>query len=146
MSRRVALYVAMTLIVSTTLSGCTVSVTPTALPTLSINVREVARGYWETVMGKLTLDEYPGKIYYYDWYAIEFTSDSNALVTWDDGLNCTRTQARIEGNQIRLVAKDVETTFVIHDATHATVTFRRGWQTYVKQLVKTRDDPQVICN
>ncbi len=146
MPNRIGLRIATLLIIATPLTSCLLSATPTASPTLSINVREAGRGYWETVTGRLTLDEYPGKIYYYDWYAIEFTADGHARVTWDDGLNCTRTQARVEGNQIHLNPNDVETTFVIHDATRAAVTFRRGLQVYIKQLQKTRADPQVICN
>ncbi len=45
MSQRVALYIALTLIIATLLPDCTVSTTPTAQPTLSINVREAGRGY-----------------------------------------------------------------------------------------------------
>jgi hypothetical protein len=145
MTRQVVWRVVMILSITASLAGCVASPTPTATPTAAINMREAARGYWETVTGKLTLTEYPGKIYYYDWYAIEIMAEGNAIIIWDNGLNCTRTEAHVEANQIRLVADDVETTFVIHDATHATVTFRRGWQVYVKKLQKVRNDPMVIC-
>lgn len=42
-------------------------------------------------------------------------------------------------------ASSVDTTFVMHDAHTATVTFRQGVRSWVKQLEKTRDDPTVVC-
>lgn len=110
----------------------------------SIDMHKVVRGYWETVEGQLGSSP-ETEIYTHDWYAIDLIGDSSAGVTWDDGISCTRTEGSIVGNEIHLTAHEVETTFVFHDATHATVTFHRGQTTYVKQLKKTRDDPTPAC-
>lgn len=104
------------------------------------------RGYWETVNGQLTLSEPPGKIYFYDWYAIESQSGEKVIVIWDNGLNCSRTEGVVRGNAIHLTPDDVETTFVIHDSQHATVSFRYGETTYTKELEKKRDSPNVVCS
>lgn len=113
---------------------------------LSVDVRNPARGYWETVAGDVPpRSQDVNRIYDYNWYAIETYTAGAASVTWDDGLACTQTRGRIQGNEIQLTAGDVEASFVFQDATHATATFRRGQATYVKQLQKTRDDPTPAC-
>ncbi len=84
-------------------------------------------------------------IYNYEWYAIEIRNVGTASVEWYNGFTCIQTNGVIEGNEIHLLADDVAATFIIQDASHATVTFRRGQTTYVKRLRKTRDDPSVAC-
>lgn len=105
-----------------------------------------ARGYWVTVSGDVPPSSQDTvRIYEPNWYAIDIYIDGRAFVTWDDGFLCTKTGGRMMGNEIRLTANDVTATFTFQDATHATSTFQRGQDTYVKQLKKTRDDPRVVC-
>jgi len=109
-------------------------------------MRDRAQGFWEGRAGDINISEVAvGEIYNYDWYAIEFTSPTTALVVWDNGINCGRTTATVDGNELHLVADDVTTVFVIHDTGAATVTFQQGDRTWVKQLEKTRSDPAVVC-
>jgi hypothetical protein len=105
-----------------------------------------AQGYWEGRAGDIHIASgIVGDIYHYDWYAIDITSPTRAIVAWDDGHTCRRTEAEVQDNEVRLSVRGVDTVFVIHDETTATVTFRRGEETWVKQLEKARVNPQVTC-
>ena len=87
-----------------------------------------------------------GEICNYDWYALELKGPTTATVTWDNGMNCLQMDAQIQGNEIHLGVRGVDTVFMLHDVRTATGTFRQGEQTWVKQLEKTRDDPNVLCD
>ncbi len=105
-----------------------------------------AQGYWEDRAGDVNIATgVVGDIYDYDWYVIDITSSTSAIVVWDDGHTCKRTEAEVQNNEIRLNVREVDTVFVIHDDTTATVTFRHGEQTWVKQLEKVHVNPQVTC-
>ncbi len=105
-----------------------------------------AQGSWEGRAGDVNIATgVVGDIYHYDWYAIDITSPTSAIVAWDDGHTCKRTEAEVQANEVRLSVREVDTVFVIHDDTTATVTFRRGEQTWVKQLEKVLVNPQVTC-
>ena len=113
---------------------------------IDIDIAKVIVGYWVTETGQLQiLQSNFGRIYAYDWYAIKSNGDGKVIVTWDDSLNCSKTEGIIVGNTIQLTAGDVKTELVVRDSNHATITFRDGKAVYVKQLVKQREDPTVIC-
>ena len=125
------------LMISFTLASCA---------SIPIDMHKAARGYWETVPGKPPPDLPGRRVYASVWYAIGIGKDNAASVEWYRGTGwCIQTNGQVVGNEIRLIVDDVATTFTIHDDTHATVTFRWGQTTYVKQLKKTRDDPNVGC-
>jgi len=105
-----------------------------------------AQGYWEGRAGDINIATgVVGDIYHYDWYAIDVTSPTSAIVAWDDGWTCKRTEAEVQNSEVRLTVREVDSVFVIHDDTTATVTFRRGEQTWVKQLEKMQVNPEVTC-
>ena len=125
----------------------TVEPAPQTKPSqLDIDIAKVIVGYWVTETGQLKiLQSNLGRIYAYDWYAIKSNGDGKVIVTWDDSLNCSKTEGIIVGNTIQLTAGDVKTELVVRDSNHATITFRDGKAVYVKQLVKQREDATVIC-
>jgi hypothetical protein len=115
--------------------------------TSQLDIDKVIVGYWVTQTGQLKISQSNlGRIYAYDWYAIKSNGDGKVIVTWDNGLNCSKTQGQIVGNTIKLMAGNVNTELVVRDSRHATITFRDGEAVYVKQLVKQREDATVICN
>lgn len=115
-------------------------------PTATVDMKTAARGYWVTIAGDQTFAEYPGKIYFYNWYAIEPDTATTMLIKWDTGLTCDLTPMSIHGNELRGTAGNVKVTVVIHTATTATATFQQDTTTYTKQLQKQRDDPTFVCD
>ncbi|MGB3757660.1 MAG: hypothetical protein WBA07_14985 [Rivularia sp. (in: cyanobacteria)] len=111
-----------------------------------LDIAKAIVGYWVTQTGQLKISQSNlGRIYAYDWYAIKSNGDGKVIVTWDDSLNCSKTEGQIVGNTIQLTAGDVKTELVVRDSNHATITFRDSKAVYVKQLVKQREDATVIC-
>lgn len=119
---------------------------PSQTKTNQLDIAKVIVGYWVTETGQLKISPIQGRIFEYDWYAIKSVSDEKVVITWDDGLNCSKTEGQIAGNTIKLMAGNVKTELVVRDSHHATITFRDGQAVYVKQLVKQREDATVICN
>ncbi|MBW4419676.1 MAG: hypothetical protein KME13_10650 [Myxacorys californica WJT36-NPBG1] len=138
------------------LSGCSLASNPTPVLKPStqlapleakvsqLDIANVVGGYWVTEKGQL-ISPIQGRIYGYDWYAIKLNQGGKVTLTWDDGLNCTKTEGQIKDNKLKLKAGDVETELVVHDRHRATIAFCEGKTTYVKQLVKQREDAKVIC-
>ena len=109
----------------------------------STQMEKMVRGYWETIEGNFGPVQ-ETKAYTYAGYGIDIAQASSVNMLWGKP-PCAVSQGRLLGNQIHTLANAAETTFVFHDATHATVTFREGSTTHVKQLKKVRDDPTWAC-
>lgn len=109
----------------------------------STQMEKMVRGYWETVEGNFGPVQ-ETKAYTYAGYGIDVAQASSVNMLWGKP-PCEVNHGRLLGNQIHTIANAAETTFVFHDATHATVTFREGSTTHVKQLKKVRDDPTWAC-
>ena len=111
----------------------------------SIDYRSWARGFWWAVRGDTEISSGCG-LFVYNWYAIETNTGSDSvIVTWDDGLACTRTPGTMYGNRITIEDCGVIALFEIHSDCKATSTFQTEDRTYTKTLQKERDDPFVWC-
>ena len=111
-----------------------------------INYREAARGLWEAISGDIKISSGPG-IVVYNWYGIDTTAHIDTMaVTWDDGMLCPTIIVEMSSDEIFIVVGSVEGTFKIHDDESATVTFHWDEGSFVKNLEKIRDDPQVFCD
>jgi hypothetical protein len=108
--------------------------------------KEYAHGYWEAASGDTQVTNEIGLIVY-NWYAIDTKSNNDSIyVTWDDGIACTKTIATINENKIELSVKDIYAKFTIVSSKNASVIFTTNENQYEKQLIKTRDNPLVLCD
>lgn len=108
--------------------------------------KEFAHGYWEAASGDTHISGEIGLIVY-NWYAIDTKSNNDSVyVTWDDGIACTKTVAKMNENKIELSVKDIYARFTIVGSKYASVIFTTNENQYEKQLIKIRDNPWVLCD
>ena len=111
-----------------------------------INYRQAAEGFWKTTGGNVTNDEFEIGLIFYNWYAINTSKDAEKVfVTWDNGLNCTETEAALIGDKIIMKVKDINCAFKIVDEKSIEVVFITPNKTYTKYLEKISGDPRVLC-
>ena len=103
--------------------------------------KEYAHGFWEASSGDTEVTGEIGLIVY-NWYAIDTKSHPDSVyVTWDNGIICTRSIAAINNNEIYFSVHDIHAKFTIYSSKYAFATFNQ----YIKNLVKTSDNPIVLC-
>ena len=109
----------------------------------SSQYKNFAQGFWRAVRGDTDISSGCGMVVY-NWYAIETNTSSNSvIVTWDDGIACTRTPGTIYGNRITIEDCSVTAFFKIHSDSEATATFQTEDTTYTKRLKKIDDSPKM---
>ena len=112
----------------------------------SSQYKDFAHGYWEAVGGDTKVTEGIGLIVY-NWYAIDTKSkDDSVAVIWDNGWNCTKTNATMKVNVIEMTVRGISAKFIVKNNKEATAYFKSNTKIYKKDLEKFRDDPTVYCH
>ncbi len=107
--------------------------------------KNYAHGYWEAVSGDISVNKEEA-IIIYNWYAIDTATDNDSVtVTWDDGRACTKSPAIMKGNIIEFSEQGYDVRIEIDMNNGADASFKSLNKSYLKRLIKRRNDPTVLC-